>query len=122
MRKDGGAGPVARDMRRRDGPSRSRAQDGLCAKALGRPRNKGHLDPGSASWRPSRAKGGKTLGLAVVSMIILVVLGVVAGLVLARAFGAAVARNEKRPGSQEGDKERSHTSPGEDHGEKGENG
>jgi hypothetical protein len=40
------------------------------------------------------------LGLAVVSLIILVVLGVVAGLVLARAFGAAAARNEKRPGTR----------------------
>jgi hypothetical protein len=56
------------------------------------------------------------LGLAVVSLIILVVLGVVAGLVLARAFGAAAARNEKRPGGQEGEEERGHTSPGEDHG------
>jgi hypothetical protein len=40
------------------------------------------------------------LGLAVVCLIILVVLGVVAGLVLARAFGAAAARNEKRPGTR----------------------
>jgi hypothetical protein len=59
------------------------------------------------------------LGLAVVSLIILVVLGVVAGLVLARAFGAAVARNEKRPGGQEGEEERGRTSPGKDHGKTG---
>lgn len=53
------------------------------------------------------------------SLVILIVLGVVAGLVLARAFGAAVAHNEKRPGGQEGEEERGHTSLSEDYGENG---
>jgi hypothetical protein len=41
------------------------------------------------------------LGLAIVSLIVLVLLGALAGLVLARVFGSAVARNEKRPGGGE---------------------
>ena len=63
------------------------------------------------------------MGLAVVSLIILVISGVVAGLVLARAFGAAAARNEKRPGGeQEGEKlEQTGSSAAEDHGKSGVN-
>jgi hypothetical protein len=38
------------------------------------------------------------LGLAVVSLIVLVILGALAGLILARVFGAAAARNENQPG------------------------
>ena len=58
------------------------------------------------------------MGLAVVSLIILVGLGVVAGLVLARIFGAAAARNEKQPRGEQGDEKREQTGPAaEDHGE-----
>ena len=62
------------------------------------------------------------MGLAVVSLIILVISGVVAGLVLARAFGAAAARNEKRPGGeQEGEKLEQTGCAAEDHGKSGVN-
>jgi hypothetical protein len=55
-----------------------------------------------------------------VSLIILVVLGVVAGLVLARAFGAAAARNEKRPGDEQDDEKPAQTgSAAEDYGKSG---
>jgi hypothetical protein len=40
------------------------------------------------------------VGLAIVSFIVLVVMGALAGLVLARVFGAAVGQNENRPGAQ----------------------
>jgi hypothetical protein len=60
------------------------------------------------------------LGLAVVALIILIVLGVVAGLVLARTFGAAAARNEKRPGGEQDDEKPEQTgSVAEDHGKSG---
>jgi flagellar basal body-associated protein FliL len=39
------------------------------------------------------------LGLAVVSLIVLVLLGALAGLILTRVFGAAAARNQRRPGA-----------------------
>ena len=38
------------------------------------------------------------MGLAIVSLIVLVFLGALAGLILARVFGAAAARNENQPG------------------------
>ena len=41
------------------------------------------------------------MGLAIVSLIVLVLLGALAGLILARVFGAATARNQKRPGDGE---------------------
>jgi hypothetical protein len=41
------------------------------------------------------------LGLAIVSLIVLVLLGALAGLILTRVFGAAAARNQKRPGGGE---------------------
>jgi hypothetical protein len=37
------------------------------------------------------------LGLAIVSLIVLVLLGALASLILARVFGSAAARNQKRP-------------------------
>jgi hypothetical protein len=39
------------------------------------------------------------VGLAIVSFIVLVIMGAVAGLVLGRVFGAAVGQNENRPGA-----------------------
>lgn len=41
------------------------------------------------------------MGLAIVSLIVLVLLGTFAGLILARVFGAAAGRNQKRPGGEE---------------------
>ena len=41
------------------------------------------------------------MGLAIVSLIVLALLGALAGLILARVFGAAAARNQKRPGGGE---------------------
>ena len=41
------------------------------------------------------------MGLAIVSLIVLVLLGALAGLLFARVFGAAAARNQKRPGGGE---------------------
>ena len=41
------------------------------------------------------------MGLAIVSLIVLVLLGALAGLILARVFGVAAARNQKRPGGGE---------------------
>ena len=41
------------------------------------------------------------MGLAVVSLIVLVLLGALAGLILTRVLGAAAARNHKRPGGGE---------------------
>ena len=38
------------------------------------------------------------MGLAIVSLIVLAVIGALAGFVLARIFGAAAARNENQPG------------------------
>lgn len=38
------------------------------------------------------------MGLAVVSLIVLAILGAITGLVLSRVFGAAGGRNRKRPG------------------------
>ena len=38
------------------------------------------------------------MGLAIVSLIILAIFGALAGLILARVFGAAAARNENQPG------------------------
>ena len=38
------------------------------------------------------------MGLAIVSLIVLVLLGALASLILARVFGSAAARNQKRPG------------------------
>jgi hypothetical protein len=38
------------------------------------------------------------LGLAVVSLLVLVIIGALGGLVFARVFGAVAARNENRPG------------------------
>jgi hypothetical protein len=38
------------------------------------------------------------LGLAIVSLIVLAILGALAGLILTRVFGAAAARNENQPG------------------------
>jgi hypothetical protein len=58
------------------------------------------------------------LGLAVVSLIILVVLGVVAGLVLARALGTAAARNEKWPGGEQDGEKREQMDPGAEYGGK----
>ena len=40
------------------------------------------------------------MGLAVVSLIVLVVMGAIGGLVLARVFASAAARNERRPGGE----------------------
>ena len=37
------------------------------------------------------------MGLAIVSLIVLVLLGALAGLILTRVFGAAAPRNQKRP-------------------------
>ena len=42
------------------------------------------------------------MGLAVVSLIVLAILGALAGLVLSRVLGAAGSRNEKRPGGSGG--------------------
>ena len=44
------------------------------------------------------------MGIAVVSLIVLALVGALGGLVLARVFGAAAARNEDRPGGA-GDEE-----------------
>jgi hypothetical protein len=41
------------------------------------------------------------LGLAIVSLIVLALLGALAGLILTRVFGAAAARNQRRPGGGE---------------------
>jgi len=41
------------------------------------------------------------LGLAVVSLIVLAIMGAIGGLVLARVFGAAAARTDNRPGGAE---------------------
>ncbi len=41
------------------------------------------------------------MGLAVVSLLILAVMGAVGGLVMARVFASAAARNERRPGGAE---------------------
>ncbi len=38
------------------------------------------------------------MGLAIVSLIVLTIVGALAGLILARVFGAAAARNENQPG------------------------
>ena len=38
------------------------------------------------------------MGLAIVSLIVLAIVGALAGLILARVFGAAAARNENQPG------------------------
>ena len=38
------------------------------------------------------------MGLAIVSLIVLAIIGGLAGLILARVFGAATARNENQPG------------------------
>jgi hypothetical protein len=38
------------------------------------------------------------LGLAIVSLLVLAIIGALAGLILPRIFGAAAARNEDRPG------------------------
>ena len=38
------------------------------------------------------------MGLAVVSLLVLAIIGALGSLVLARVFGVAVARNENRPG------------------------
>jgi hypothetical protein len=38
------------------------------------------------------------LGLAVVSLLILAIIGALGGLLFARVFGAAAARNDNRPG------------------------
>ncbi len=46
-------------------------------------------------------EGGDLLGLAVVSLMVLAVMGALGGLVLARVFAAATARNERRPGGEE---------------------
>ncbi len=40
------------------------------------------------------------MGLAVVSLLVLAVMGALGGLVLARVFAAATARNERRPGGE----------------------
>ena len=52
------------------------------------------------------------LGLAVVSLLVLVILGTLGGLVLARVFAAAASRNENRPGGGDED-ERDLLSPDE---------
>ena len=38
------------------------------------------------------------MGLAIVSLIVLAIIGALAGFILARIFGAAAARNENQPG------------------------
>lgn len=43
------------------------------------------------------------MGLAVVSLVVLAILGALTGLILSRVFGSAGARNEKRPGGKSGD-------------------
>jgi hypothetical protein len=46
-------------------------------------------------------EGGNLVGLAVVSLLVLAVMGALGGLVLARVFATAAARNERRPGGSE---------------------
>src|SRR4028118_908495 len=46
----------------------------------------------------SESGRGVVLGLAVVSLIVLAILGAITGLVLSRVFGAAGGRNRERPG------------------------
>ena len=58
------------------------------------------------------------MGLAVVSLIVLAILGAVGGLVLFRVFGAAAARNDDRPGGA-GDEGRGRTRPGDGGGPDG---
>ena len=41
------------------------------------------------------------MGLAIVSLIVLAILGAIAGLILSRIFATAAARNENRPGGEE---------------------
>ena len=52
------------------------------------------------------------MGLAVVSLLVLAVMGAVGGLVLARVFATAAARNERRPGGDEDGGERGRTGSG----------
>ena len=54
------------------------------------------------------------MGIAVVSLIVLAVVGALGGLVLARVFGAAAARNEDRPGGAGDDEGRGREDPGEE--------
>jgi hypothetical protein len=56
------------------------------------------------------------VGIAVVSLIVLALVGALGGLVLARVFGAAAARNEDRPGGAGDDEEegRGREGPGEE--------
>src|SRR5215204_2170456 len=70
--------------------------------------------PSSFPWR-ARVRGGAPVGLAVVSLIVLALVGALGGLVLARVFVSAAARNEDRPGGA-GDDEggRGRDDPGEE--------
>lgn len=43
--------------------------------------------------------GGPSLGLAIISLLVLVVMGAVAGLLFFRAFGQAAARDEDQAGA-----------------------
>jgi hypothetical protein len=54
------------------------------------------------------------VGIAVVSLIVLALVGALGGLVLARVFGAAAARNEDRPGGAGDDDGRGRGDPGEE--------
>ena len=54
------------------------------------------------------------MGLAVISLIILAVMGALGGLVMARVFATAAARNERRPGGEEDGGERGRTGSGAD--------
>ena len=46
-------------------------------------------------------EGGNLVGLAVVSLLVLAVMGALGGMVMARVFATAAARNERRPGGRE---------------------
>jgi hypothetical protein len=54
------------------------------------------LKPAGGGW-----EGGNLVGLAVVSLMVLAVMGALGGLVMARVFASAAARNERRPGGGE---------------------
>ena len=56
------------------------------------------------------------MGIAVVSLIVLVLVGAVGGLVLARVFGAAAARNEDRAGGAGDEEGRGREGPNEEEG------
>ncbi len=63
------------------------------------------MEAGGQDLPASVRKGGVTLGLAVVGLLVLAVIALVAIPILLRVFGEATRRNENRPGGEEGDEE-----------------